>query len=337
MKINLDKVSIESIDRETKIVLNDNIEIPEYTYKYYYLNSNSKNSLKNQTVHFGHSFTMNDLMDGNFLLWDFEDFLHDYIKEADLEIDLKEYYHKKLIRTLSKDFLKYIGYFCLCENFHNDLLWTHYTNERGFCIEYNTTKLLENFSSCQMYFVPINYDNLEQINFKKHSIKSSKEGKVSINANIPLFYCLINKEKFWNYEKEWRIIIRDEKFDSVSHPLEFNNDQVLEFQKNGMRNRNLKINDNCINRIILSTYFFHNYRFDLIQEDDNQFIYKFKDNNENSNLKEFITILMEKYYDKIYQVDKYLEEGKIVRNIKYKIKFLRITENYCQIERNFCY
>lgn len=336
MKINLNKISIESIERNVKISLNKDIEIPELTYKYYYFNSNSLNSIKNETIHFGHSFTMNDLMDGNFLLWDFEDFLLDYMKERNLDMNFKEFYHKNLIRTLSRDFLKHIGYFCLCENFHNDLLWTHYTNERGLCVEYNTKELLENFKSLQMYFVPINYDELKQINFKKNSLKTIKNNKVNIEANIPLFYSLVNKEKFWSYEKEWRIIVRDEKFDSVSHPLEFNIEQILEFEYDAIKNRNLKINDNCINRIILSTYFFDNNRFDMSQENGNQIIYKFKNNDGKANLKEFITILMNRYNNKVYQVAKYLENGKVIRNIKYKIEFLRITENYCEIERNFC-
>lgn len=336
MKINLNKISIESIERNVKISLNKDIEIPELTYKYYYFNSNSLNSIKNETIHFGHSFTMNDLMDGNFLLWDFEDFLLDYMKERNLDMNFKEFYHKNLIRTLSRDFLKHVGYFCLRENFHNDLLWTHYTNERGFCVEYNTKELLENFKSLQMYFVPINYDELKQINFKKNSLKTIKNNKVNIEANIPLFYSLVNKEKFWSYEKEWRIIVRDEKFDSVSHPLEFNIEQILEFEYDAIKNRNLKINDNCINRIILSTYFFDNNRFDMSQENGNQIIYKFKNNDGKANLKEFITILMNRYNNKVYQVAKYLENGKVIRNIKYKIEFLRITENYCEIERNFC-
>lgn len=336
MKINLNKISIESIERNVKISLNKDIEIPELTYKYYYFNSNSLNSIKNETIHFGHSFTMNDLMDGNFLLWDFEDFLLDYMKERNLDMNFKEFYHKNLIRKLSRDFLKHIGYFCLCENFHNDLLWTHYTNERGFCVEYNTKELLENFKSLQMYFVPINYDELKQINFKKNSLKTIKNNKVNIEANIPLFYSLVNKEKFWSYEKEWRIIVRDEKFDSVSHPLEFNIEQILEFEYDAIKNRNLKINDNCINRIILSTYFFDNNRFDMSQKNGNQIIYKFKNNDGKANLKEFITILINRYNNKVYQVDKYLENGKVIRNIKYKIEFLRITENYCEIKRNFC-
>lgn len=335
MKKNLDKISIESIDRDVRIRINDDIKIPELTYKYYYFNSNSLNSIKNETIHFGHSFTMNDLMDGNFLLWDFEDFLLDYMKERDLDMDYKEFYHKDLIRILSRDFLKHIGYFCLCENFQNDLLWTHYTNERGFCVEYNTKALLENFDSYQKYFMPINYAELETIDFKKNSLKTIKDGKITVEANIPLFYSLVNKELFWSYEKEWRIIIRDEKFDSVSHPLEFNHEEVLAFQNDGMKNRNLKINDSCINKIILSTYFFDNSRFDS-HELSNPTLFKFKKNNLTNDLKEFIILLMNRYNNKIYQVDKYLENGKIVRNIKYKIEFLRITENYCEIKRNIC-
>lgn len=336
MKIQLDKISIESKDQDVKIVINDDIKIPDLTYKYYHFNSNSLNSIKNETAHFGHSYTMNDLMDGNFLLWDFEEFLVDYLKERNVEMEFKEEYHKHLIRTLSKDFLKNIGYFCLCENFTNDLLWTHYTNERGFCVEYNTKALLSNFDSYQKYFVPVNYDELEPIDFKKHSLKIIKDGKITVEANIPLFYCIVNKEMFWCYEKEWRIIIRAENFNAVTHPLEFVHETIDKLQNNAIKNRNLKINDSCITKIILSIYFFDNSRFEISQESSDQIIYRFKKNVINNDLKEFISVLMNRYNNNIYQIDKFLENGKIVRDIKYKIEFLRITENYCEIKRILC-
>lgn len=36
---------------------------------------------------------------------------------------------------------------------------------------------------------------------------------------LPIYYSLSMKEIFWNYENEWRFIIKNENFDKITNPL----------------------------------------------------------------------------------------------------------------------
>ena len=143
MKLKLEKFTINNQDSKLDIELNPNFKIPDKLYKYYNLNNNSLDVLKNSTIHFSHSFTMNDIMDGNFILWEMEDFVIDMMKRHNIPKEEKISNQKSIIRYFSDEFLKNIGIFCCCENYVNDLLWSHYTNEKGFCIEIDRKELLE--------------------------------------------------------------------------------------------------------------------------------------------------------------------------------------------------
>ncbi|MGH1516586.1 DUF2971 domain-containing protein [Chryseobacterium sp. JK1] len=335
MKTNFEKISIETIDKNVNIKINDNIEIPQTLYKYYVLSHFAVESLENSTVHFGHSYRMNDLMDGNFLLWDFDGFLDTYMHEMQLPMQQKENYRHYLLNEISKDFLQYIGYFCLCETHKNDLLWTHYTNEKGYCIEFDTQLLLNSFKAHQSYFFPINYGELKRIDFEKHIIKTQTNGKrISVDANIPLFYTLANKEGFWNYEKEWRLIIRDKNFSPVSRPENIISAEKSKKEKEDLKSRNLQVSRESINKIILSTLFFNNERFDHFETINNEVVQlTFLEDKFKKDLIKFLTILREEFGDKIFQVNKYLKEGMVIRDITYKVEILEITEKHVQIRK----
>ena len=94
MKISFDKHFIENNNGNFQIKLKEKVEIPKKLYKYYSLNKFSLESVKNKTFHFSHSFTMNDLMDGNFLLWDMEDFLNKFIEDKKLPKEIKKFFNK---------------------------------------------------------------------------------------------------------------------------------------------------------------------------------------------------------------------------------------------------
>lgn len=109
MKIDLDKISIEVEDQKVNIKINDGIQIPQTLYKYYSLSYRSVESLKNQTIHFGHAFSMNDLMDGNFLLWDFDSFLDTFMYEMQLPLNEKKICVSSYFRIFLMDFLNTLG------------------------------------------------------------------------------------------------------------------------------------------------------------------------------------------------------------------------------------
>lgn len=332
MKIELEKISIETVDQTVNIKINEDIKLPETLYKYYSLSGRAIESLENKTIHFGHAFSMNDLMDGNFLLWDFDSFLETFMFEMQLPRSEKRNVHNLLIKNISNGFLKYLGYFCLCENYSNDLLWTHYTAEQGYCLEFNREKLLKSFKEYQQYFFPINYNDLQKINLQDYSERKVVDKKVSVTANIPLFYSIANKEKFWSYEKEWRLVIRDESFTAIENPQVLISDEQKKIQSQNLKSRNLKFDKDAVNRIILATLFFNNDRFNRREEIANKtFRLRFVQNDKQKELQKFLTILMNEFTDKVYQVEKVVGDDRIFRDIKYKVEILNVNDTYTEI------
>ncbi|WP_343679442.1 DUF2971 domain-containing protein [Chryseobacterium arthrosphaerae] len=331
MKIDLEKISIDNSGDNFQIKLNPGIEIPTNLYKYYYLNKNSVDVLKNNTLHFSHSFTMNDLMDGSFLLWDMEGFLNQYMQEHNIPEKEKIIYHKQFLKKLSDEFIKNIGVFCSCETYKNDLLWTHYTSESGFCIDINSERLLETLQNYQSYIFPINYGELKQIDLFKYSKKRIEGNSPIFDANIPIFYSFANKDEYWAYEKEWRFIIRDQSFGSITNPQTIISKEQNEQEKKALGKRNIPIVTPFIERIILATIFFNNKRFEAYS--DNR--YYFSQNDETPILIEFLMTLKDNYEDKIFQIDKMLKNGNVVRDIQYKINIVEVNDNYVEIKRTY--
>lgn len=337
MKIDLEKFSIENKDSNFQINLNPEIEVPKFLYKYYYLNKNSLDVVKNETVHFSHSFTMNDLMDGSFMLWDVDDFLNQHMREKNIPKLMKMQCHKELLRILSDEFLKYIGIFCVCDNYSNDLFWTHYTNESGYCVEINTQSLLDSLKEYKPYFFPINYGELNQIKFFEYCVTRMSNGQKIYDANIPIYYTLSNKEKFWNYENEWRLIIRNEGFEKVSNPQVMISEEQKNFENESLKKRNIKISNSIIEKVILATVFFNNKRFSSREFDNMKVKYFFSLNDEKENLRDFLKTLKNKFNDRVFQIDKYLKDGKVIRDIQYKIDILTINDDCVEIQRTTVY
>ena len=61
--------------------------------------------------------------------------------------------------------------------------------------------------------------------------------------------------------------------------------------------------------------------------------YYFENNNEKNVLQEFLTILKKEYNDKIFQIDKFLINGKVIREIQFKLEILEINDTYVEVQR----
>ncbi len=120
----------------------------------------------------------------------------------------------------------------------NKLMWAHYTNNRGFCIEFAPDKLLND----QLLGVfPINYVN--KIEAEKWDIKNDAKGFE------PFLYLTNVKYDEWEYENEWRIIAF--KKSSYMH-LSWYNDN----NKKESANRLFDYNSEAIKSITLGPLFF---------------------------------------------------------------------------------
>ena len=65
--------------------------------------------------------------------------------------------------------------------------------------------------------------------------------------------------------------------------------------------------------------------------------YYFENNIEKNVLQEFLTILKNEYNDKIYQIDKFVINGKVIREIQFKLEILEVNDIYVKIVRLFNY
>jgi thiol-disulfide isomerase/thioredoxin len=308
-------------------------EIPNRLYKYYSVSNYAIKGLKNKTLYFSHAHLLNDVMDGNFMLWDVKKFVADLISErqgVDNENDIYEE-----VRNFTKPFLKNKGVLSLSNTYKNELIWVHYTNECGYCLELETDKLLEsvrkNRNEKDVLFFPVSYDNLKQLDFSEYITtelipKNEKFMSRKVDANLPILYCFAQKDKFWKYEKEWRLLINDESFKSIEFPLTIMNDDEKATENNGKSSGNVEIEKKVISKIILAPLFFNNERFNKSSINGTTTTFHFKTNENGNMIREFLQTLKSDFNDKIYQIEKFIKDKRIARDIKYKIQIARINE-----------
>lgn len=93
---------------------------------------------------------------------------------------------------------------CLCTDFKNALMWSHYADShKGFCVEYDFSR---NCDSLQNNLpMPVVYsDSRPQIPWKE-ALHRSDENTASATAD--LMVGVLTKDKRWEYENEWRFLI----------------------------------------------------------------------------------------------------------------------------------
>ncbi|WP_416446120.1 DUF2971 domain-containing protein [Leeuwenhoekiella sp. A16] len=332
---------------ETKL----NKDKPKKLYKYYSLNSYSIEGLVNSTIYFSHVYLLNDIVDGELnLLWDFQNFLKnnkDDLKKIipiPSESNEDRYIERYIKNRTIPEFLESRGVLSLTSSYNNELLWTHYCNEKGFCLEIEISKFeeyLKKIKGNENYqFFPVSYYSpLKQIDFDKYALITKEIGdfgaglveRNSIDAKLPILYGLASKEKHWEYEEEWRVLLNDAKFNSITHPLQIINDYQKEVENDLKLAGNIKIERDVIGKIILGPLFFNNERFTEKIELANSFIYIFKKNKEGELARFFLITLEKNFHDKIYRVDKILKNKAITREITHVIKIIGIGNNYVKL------
>lgn len=326
MELKLKEKSFFLIGQDLKVKTER--EIPSKLYKYFSVNKYSVLNLIANKIHFSHPFKLNDIMEGSGQLWDLTEFIKEYESETKRNpLDII----KLVTQYLTEDVFQHRGVLCLTEKFNNNLFWPHYTSELGFCIEFATDEFLKSFASENFMFFPIDYDDLRPINFNKFITRESQGNKIAINAQLPLTYAMSIKDKIWSYEDEWRIILTKENLGKVSHPLHIIDKEQYEKELSELINRNIHYDNNSINRIILSTLFFSNSRF-LNKVEVNDYVKEYYFRSDDKYLFQFLLEVFQNYNDKIFQIDRDIDQGIIVSKINYKIKILYLNENYVTIE-----
>ena len=256
--------------------------LPSELYKYYAFNKNSADAFVNNYLFFSHPSNLNDIVDSTDLLLNFEDCskenydgIYKYRNDR-FHFDLTK---KPSYEEAKKDnfidirgFIYFSGFFnrgilSLTASPDNKLMMAHYTLEKGFILEFESTKLL-NFLENQkenenVRIFPMNYSKtIKPINFFKESKKASKSenGKTShsLNYTVPSLYIASIKDKVWHYEDEWRILIDRANMGHIAPPLDFReipNENII------IDGRKIKYESDCLSKIILAPMFFNNSSF----------------------------------------------------------------------------
>jgi len=331
--LNLKNVSFTN--NNGKIEVNNKIKIPVNLYKYYSLNKNNINCIKNSTLFFSQANLLNDILEGDFeKLWNFESF----DKNTNILAEHKDYI-KSRIPIYKKDFLRWRGVFSMSDNSKNELLWIHYTNESGFCLELDSNELISslnlNNKSNQDFYFPITYcKTIKQVDFNRLFIDIKETKRIDIK--LAILNCFAIKEYHWRYEKEWRIMLNRKKFNYFSEPTIILDDKTKLEEIDQLRGGNVEISRDVIKKIILAPLFFNNSRFNKCIKIYDKFeyeIYFFKNSEEGNLAKELLENLKNHHSDKIYQIDKIVKDKKICRDLKFNIKIIDIGDNFVKIKK----
>ena len=93
---------------------------------------------------------------------------------------------------------------CLCTSYKNRLMWSHYADShKGFCIEYDFSEPEDEILS--KLPLPVVYSENRPLVPWKAAIDNSVENMEEAYAEIVMG--LLTKDKEWEYENEWRILI----------------------------------------------------------------------------------------------------------------------------------
>ena len=301
---------------------------PEAIYKYYGISENSILALENLQLYATHPFSFNDSVDSSELLLDFRNvskelFINFYKRMLKFEEFSKYNFDqafeddKKSNFEVFKNFVytsfsKNIGLISLTTMPFNILMWSHYTHETGFVIEFDTKKLLDNIKSQNndinnYCFRPVQYvDNLEFIDSFSADFNT---------PDIPFLYATTIKRKEWEYENEWRLSIYKNDMDipfSVLYPGRTD--------YKGRNNRFFKYSKDALESISLGKYFFNGKNCENV-DNNNGIVFKLhkrldkKYKEMDKNFIKLVNLLYENYNDVLYMSGEYEDKNRLLRSL----------------------
>ena len=136
----------------------DDIEVvPLNLYKYYKFDANYNKRRLTGEVYFSSPLKFNDPLDSQLdVKNNTKDFSEEWLSDKLFElgyntseiiskiIELRSAHGIEAVVTeVHKKQLEKLGILCLSENNINPIMWSYYTNNEGYCIEYDTTNLLQ--------------------------------------------------------------------------------------------------------------------------------------------------------------------------------------------------
>ena len=223
-----EKLSTEQVDEE---VMNKNEHLKKPLYQYTKV-KHSEDLINNNLMFMRNLDQLNDPLEGdlkcefdNMIKITLDEEIFKDVSEEEKEL-IKSEYKKMEIKKYKIGWDKVketVSIACFSEKYDINPMWAHYAdNHKGVCIEYNfwEDKLLRDICF-PVYYVDKAYNNYI-------CLKILKEFKAKNRLISQLF---LKKGKYWNYEKEWRIVIPNNfKSDKLNFRWK-NRKRYLEFLK----------------------------------------------------------------------------------------------------------
>lgn len=310
--------------------------VPNNIFKFYTLNERNVTALLKNQLYASHPYQLNDLCDSSDKIFDFRNmskalflgfykiYLGKKFDEKEIEIffikdkdrNFREF-RETFVSCLSNKF----GSISFSNNCRSALMWSHYTSDKGFCIEFETKKIIKKNSRINPdisnhIFRPMQYvKEIELLKFKNQDYAGIR---------VPFLYMTTVKNKEWEYEKEFRLTIYKKDMD-----VPFNQRYShLQLHK-GNNHRFFNYDKSSIKSIFLGKNFFNN-KFIKIGKNDT---FEIEINEKSIVLENFINLLFEKYNDRIYIIDE-SQESNILQTGIQKIYFERTKLNIFKLILN---
>lgn len=306
-RIYLVKVDVNTKKVDINIDYSKIASYPNNLFKYYSVNENGFNVLKNGEIYASSPFDFNDPFDSSDLFWRGENFPYHaaklFLRER-LVAEQVEYCVtvNQLRQMFLMTILDFFGIFCLNDGTQEDLFWGYYNDHKGFRVKLNTESLNQYWGTKPLKIEYLNYNELLS---QRLSLEEKDLEDFSIFPKIVRW--LTVKKDYWQHENEWRYIL------GTNHNA-----------------RLIKYPDDAIESITLGYKFFDN----ISQEYLKRGIYKYKfDQEENAKNWPFeiIKFLIQNETLPIFQVA--LTPDMKLYNQPIYLK--KITEDEIIVEREF--
>ncbi|MBR4917904.1 MAG: DUF2971 domain-containing protein [Bacteroidales bacterium] len=225
------------------IIPDRNIDRPKTFYKYYALKDTSVDALTHTYIYATHPRQLNDLFDCNPNILDFDNVkaVRDalncsrFAQMSDEEIFTDDY--RTLAQmTFTTLIYKNLGIFSMAKKPDNPLMWAYYTNNCGFCVEYD----LSQFGFKHHGPFPINYCDVSE------PIRMSQIR----DAHLAMLAQTNIKQPYWKHEDEWRLLV--ESPDDVNLTCY----GIKDYELFGGYDRKFSIPVGSIKRVVLGMSFF---------------------------------------------------------------------------------
>ena len=249
-----------------KMEINLTLNYPKRIYKFYPLTDYNIDAFLNHYFFLSHPFHLNDLMDGECYTIDMkhvESDVYHGLKTQILEYvptfteqniydhldPYKDRERKWLQSAIMASFFSYGGIVSLAnDNRFSELMWSHYTQETGFMLEFDVDALLHSIAFHPYNNVRFKKGYFQEVQYKSHplSISCVKHPNIEI---INLFNAT-QKNKEWQYEKEWRLIMTSYCYLGLPKSIYTDDPMVTDVSK-----RKLFYSPDAIKRIYLGKKF----------------------------------------------------------------------------------